>query len=93
MKAKLPRSVRLDAQVEARLSKLLDGTSKAGLKFPDILNFAVSRLIDEMDKGAKIIVDETGPHLVWVQMPDEIGGHGSHHAQSNHPFGAKSARR
>jgi hypothetical protein len=87
MKAKLPRSVRFDSEIEERLVKLLSVSSKLGMKFPDVLNFAISRLLDDLDKGAKIMFDENGPNLVWVQMPDED------RVQSAPPFGAKTARK
>ena len=68
MKSKTPRSVRLNADTEERLIKLLENHSKLGMKFPDVLNFALSNLIDSLDGGAKIILDNDGPRLVWVEL-------------------------
>jgi hypothetical protein len=85
-KSKIPRSVRLGAVTEERLVKFLENSTRLGMKFPDVLDFALTRLLDDLDKGAKIMFDENGAQLVWVEMPDEAKG-------SVPPFGAKPARK
>jgi hypothetical protein len=65
VKSTTPKSVRLDDATDKRLADLLRRVEPIGIKFPLVVNIALSHLLDELDAGATLdLHGPTGPRIV-----------------------------